>query len=101
MNEEDIIELFSLNARESALNRLTNSADLFLESDFADDCDQLDFREQIASGSYGRVYTASVGSNTYAVKVEDFNDGDEEQANLLVELTILQSLPHERLVKFI
>ena len=96
-----IIELFSLNARESALNRLTNSADLFLESDFADDCDQLDFREQIASGSYGRVYTASVGSNTYAVKVEDFHDGDEEQANLLVELTILQSLPHERLVKFI
>lgn len=101
MDNEDIVILFSENARQSALNRLTSAADFFLESDFAEDCDQLDFREQIAAGSYGRVYTASVGSNTYAVKVEDFHDGDEEQANLLVELTILQSLPHERLVKFI
>ena len=35
----------------------------------------------------------------YAVKVEDFLPG-EEQTNLLVELSILQSYPHERLVKF-
>lgn len=47
------------------------------------------------------MYTANVGTNVYAVKIEDFHQGDEEQANLLVELTILQSFPHDRLVKFI
>ena len=38
-------------------------------------------------------------NEVYAVKLEDFIQG-EEQTNLLIELSILQSYPHERLVKF-
>jgi hypothetical protein len=54
----------------------------------------------LSLGSYGTVYKATMDGGNYAVKIEDFHEGDEEQVNLLVELTMLQSFPHEKLVKF-
>lgn len=56
--------------------------------------------EQIAKGSYGIVYNGIMNREKYAIKIEDLFTGVEEQVNILSELTILQSYPHEYLVKF-
>lgn len=95
---------FSSKAKASAQKRFPQdncSIDWFESGDFADDCNSITLLDRIASGAFGVVYKALISGLTYAVKVEDFHPGDEEQTNLLVELSILQSLPHERLVRFI
>ena len=69
-------------------------------SDFTEDVADIHLLDQLAKGSYGIVYNAAIGSDKYAVKVEDLRTGVEEQLNILSELTVLQSLPHECLVKF-
>jgi hypothetical protein len=55
--------------------------------------------DELAKGSYGVVYHGTVEGQAMAVKMEEFSDGVEEQVNLLVELTMLQSFPHERMVR--
>lgn len=93
---------FLLKARENAYNRLSHcSVDFFESSDFVLDCNHIKYTDHVAKGSYGTVYKALVGGEYYAVKTQEFHSGEQEQTNLLVELTILQSFPHERLVKFI
>jgi len=93
---------FLLKARENAYKRLSHcNVDFFESNDFASDCNHIKYTDQVAKGSYGTVYKALVGGEYYAVKTQEFHSGEQEQTNLLVELTILQSFSHERLVKFI
>lgn len=68
--------------------------------DFTFDVSELHLLDKLAKGSYGVVYNAAIGGKKYAVKVEDLRTGVEEQLNILSELTVLQSLPHDNLVKY-
>jgi serine/threonine protein kinase len=68
--------------------------------DFNIDISAIKLCEQIAKGSYGIVYNGVMRREKYAIKVEDLRTGVEEQVNILSELSIFQSFPHECLVKF-
>lgn len=68
--------------------------------DFNIDVSTIMLCDQIAKGSYGIVYNGVMRREKYAIKVEDLRTGVEEQVNILSELTILQSYPHECLVRF-
>jgi serine/threonine protein kinase len=68
--------------------------------DFTLQVSEIMLLDQLARGSYGVVYNGIMNREKYAVKVEDLYTGIEEQVNILSELTILQSLPHEHLVKY-
>jgi serine/threonine protein kinase len=68
--------------------------------DFTVEVSDIHLLDKLAEGSYGVVYKAAIGTDMYAVKVEDLRTGVEEQLNILSELTLLQSLPHECLVKY-
>jgi hypothetical protein len=93
---------FSATAKEAAEKRFPEgTVDWFLSSDFNVDYESVKVLDLIAKGSYGTVYKALWNGEVVAAKLEDFTDGDEEQVNLLVELTMLQSFPHERLVRFL
>lgn len=91
---------FDDNCRENARKRLIDSDfELFSDDDFDIDCSDINITDELARGSYGIVYKGFMKSKVYAVKVEEFLAG-EEQTNILVELSILKSLNHERLVKY-
>ena len=93
---------FSIGARKSAEKRFPNgTVDWFEPIDFTIDYDSVKLLELVAKGSYGTVYKSLFNNAIVAAKLEDFHENDEEQVNLLVELTMLQSFPHDRLVKFI
>lgn len=93
---------FSSGAQDAADKRFPDgTVDWFISADFNVDYNSVEIEELIAKGSYGTVYKAKWKGGIVAAKLEDFTDGDEEQVNLLVELTMLQSFPHERLVKFL
>lgn len=74
--------------------------DFFDNSDFLKNCNGVIIKDKIANGAFGVVYNGEMNGKKCAIKIEKFSDDAEEQTNLLVELTILQSLPHERLVHF-
>ena len=91
---------FSLAAKKAAEARFPDgSLDFFQCSDFNVDCSSIQLVDELAKGSYGTVYAGVMHGSTYAVKIEEYSDGVEEQVNLLVELTVLQSLPHEKMVR--
>jgi hypothetical protein len=93
---------FTPKAKEGAEKRFPDgTVDWFEPNDFQIDYNKVERLDLIAKGSYGTVYKARWKNELVAIKLEDFYDGDEEQVNLLVELTMLQSFPHERMVKFI
>jgi predicted Ser/Thr protein kinase len=93
--------LFSETACARALERFPEGTlDLFQAADFSIDCTTLSLLDQLAKGSYGTVYKGSMAGSFYAVKIEDFHEEDEEQTNLIVELSLLASFPHPNLVKF-
>lgn len=92
---------FTDQAKTGAFNRFPDgSVDFFVSSDFNVDCTTVNLNSVLARGSYGVVYDGTWNGESYAVKIEDFATGVEEQVNLIVELTLLQSLPHERMVRF-
>jgi hypothetical protein len=92
---------FSTGARSGASNRFPDgSLDFFESTDFSIDCPSVSLLDQIAKGSYGTVYKGMMNGNIVAVKMEDFHEDAEEQVNLLIELSMLQSYPHKNLVKF-
>ena len=92
---------FSDVAKDGANKRFPEGTlDWFHPSDFAIDFSSVSLLEQIAKGSYGTVYKSVMQGDLVAVKIESFHEGCEEQVNLLVELSMLQSFPHERLVRF-
>ena len=94
--------VFSVGAIASAQKRFPDcTVDWFQSGDFNIDYESVKLLELVAKGSYGTVYKSIFEKCIVASKLEDFHESDEEQVNLLVELTMLQSFPHERLVKFI
>lgn len=62
------------------------------ESDFSIDAHAVVLQEQLAKGSYGVVYAGLYNGEKVAVKIESLGPGEEEQVNVLTELTVLQSL---------
>lgn len=93
---------FSKGAKDAAEHRFPDgTVDWYMSSDFNIDYDSVELLDLVAKGSYGTVYKALWRGNIVAAKLEDFKDGDEEQVNLLVELTMLQCFPHERCVRFL
>lgn len=93
--------LFSDAAKSGSFNRFPDgTVDFFISSDFTVDCATVNLDGVLARGSYGVVYRGTWNGEVYAVKIEDFTSGVEEQINLIVELTLLQSLPHDRMVRF-
>ena len=91
---------FTDKCRENANKRLMQSeCELFEDDDFTMDCSDINISDELARGSYGIVYKGYMKNQVYAVKVEDFLPG-EEQTNILIELSILKSLQHDRLVKY-
>ena len=98
---DSIDSLFSDVAKAGSFNRFPDgTVDFFISSDFTVDCESVNLNGVLARGSYGVVYRGIWNGETYAVKIEDFTSGVEEQINLIIELTILQSLPHDRMVRF-
>ena len=92
---------FTPEAKSGACNRFPDgSVDFFVSSDFNVDCASVNLNGVLARGSYGVVYDGTWNGESYAVKIEDFASSVEDQVNLIVELTLLQSLPHERMVRF-
>lgn len=92
---------FSLASKGGAYNRFPDGCvDFFESSDFTIDCESVDLHSILSNGSFGVVYEGVMNGQTFAVKMQDFTLGIEEQVNLIVELTILQSLPHDRMVRF-
>ena len=93
--------VFSDAAKSGSLMRFPDgTVDFFISSDFTVDCASVNLDRVLARGSYGVVYKGIWNGEVYAVKIEDFTSGVEEQINLIVELTLLQSLPHDRMVRF-
>ena len=93
--------LFSDAAKSGSFKRFPDgTVDFFISSDFTVDCATVSLNGVLARGSYGIVYRGTWNGEVYAVKIEDFTTGVEEQINLIVELTLLQSLPHDRMVRF-
>jgi serine/threonine protein kinase len=92
---------FSDAAKAAASKRFPDgSVDFFVPSDFVVDCTTVNLNKVLARGSYGVVYEGTWNGDSYAIKIEDFTSAVEDQANLIVELTLLQSLPHSRMVRF-
>ena len=92
---------FSQGAKDGAEARFPEGTlDFFQAGDFTINCTSVSLLDQIAKGSYGTVYKGSMNGTTCAVKIEDFHEEDEEQVNILVELSMLQSFPHMNLVRF-
>lgn len=95
------VDSFSTSAREGASKRFPEGTlDWFEQNDFSIDFSSVTLLEEIAKGSYGTVYKSVMQGKYVAVKIENFHEGDEEQVNLLVELSMLQCFPHDRLVRF-
>lgn len=91
---------FSSSARKSAKKRFAPSdLDYFENEDFSVAASKINLSDELSRGSYGVVYKGYMEGNTYAIKVEDFVAG-QEQTNMLIELSLLQSLSHPRVVQF-
>lgn len=101
IHENGVIDIFSKDAYQKLHARFPRSGlKLFATNDFNVNISNVTILEQLARGAYGVVYKGLMNRNTYAVKIEDIQIDVEEQVNILTELTILQSIPHSRLVKF-
>ena len=93
---------FSSGAKDGADKRFPEgTVDWYISSDFNVEYNDVELLNVVAKGSYGTVYKAKWNNEVVAAKLENFDDGDEEQVNLLVELTMLQCFPHDRLVRFL
>ena len=68
------------------------------EKGFRLDPQDLQFQGRLAEGAYGVVWRARYHGKEVAVKVQRLPCDEQEQANLLCELMILQGLSHPRMV---
>ncbi len=64
------------------------------------DVNDLVLQDQLARGAYGVVYKGLIKGKTYAIKVLDLVDCMEEQVNILVEIALLKTFPHDTLVAY-
>ena len=94
---------FSDEAKTKAEGRFPSSLlamDWFTEQDLSSSEDIV-LVDRVSSGAFATVYTGLFRGKYYAVKKEPLHAEGDSQANLLIELSLLQSYPHERLVKFV
>ncbi len=99
MSDPDSKEVFLPGVQDGFKKRFPNDDfKISEESDFGVDTSDIVLLDQIARGAYGIVYKGVVKGKTYAIKVQEAVPALEEQINILVELTLLKSLHHERLV---
>ena len=92
--------LFSSAAVEKVRLRFCDRFCVYDTEDQMVDPQQIILSHQLAKGSYGTVYQGTYqGTQSVAIKVEDFPSGTEGQANLFAELSILKVLAHERVVQ--
>ena len=91
---------FSETAIIGAQRRLPiGSVKLLEESDLSVDSSSIRLLGEIGRGILSTVYESQISGANVAVKIECFTTSVTRQTNLLVELSILQSLSHPRLVK--
>ena len=91
---------FSEAAIIGARKRLLDNSIYFHASDLTIDSSVISLHSELGSGTFSAVYESIIDGNPVAIKIESVTASTERQTNLLVELSILQSLPHPRLVKF-
>ena len=77
-----------------------DSIKLLEESDLSVDSSSIRLIREIGRGILTTVYEGEIGHNKVAVKVESLTTSITRQTNLLLELSILQSLSHPRLIRF-
>lgn len=79
-----------------------NSIDFFLSGDWNLDESKLTIFESIARGAYGTVHKGEYNGEAVAIKIQTVSSAiPEECTNVMVELSLMQSLPHEKLVPYI
>jgi hypothetical protein len=103
MNSDKRMIEFTEETRNGAELRFVGGyVDIFLPSDFQLDCSSIVLHDELAKGSFGVVYKGTLEGEmeTYAVKIVEYNANVEEQVNVIIELSVLQSLPHDRLVRY-
>jgi serine/threonine protein kinase len=94
--------LFSSEVMESLCNRFPENVDFFQQSDCNIERDNLQIHESIAKGAFGTVHKGEYNGKKVAVKIQNVPVTiREECTNVLVELSLMQSMPHERLVSYI
>jgi len=95
--------LFSDQIKEELRKRFPdNSIDFFLPEDWNLDESALQIFDSIARGAYGTVHKGEYNGEIVAVKIQTVSSSaPEECANVMVELSLMQSLPHEKLVPYI
>jgi hypothetical protein len=79
-----------------------NTLDTFNYEDFNIDISELKFEDEIGKGAYGNVQCASYHDQPVAVKIQAIPpDNIQQCTNILIELSTMQSLPHDKLVRYI
>lgn len=96
-------KLFAESVRGQAIKRLTEgSIPIF---DFQNGeiikLEDLKFQEEIGQGAFSSVFKGTYQKRNVALKKIEFSKTDEDQTNLLVELSALRSLAHQNLVSFV
>ena len=77
-----------------------DSIKLLEELDLSVDSSSIRFIREIGRGVLSTIYEGEIHDKKVAVKVESLTTSMTRQTNLLLELSILQSLSHPRLIKF-
>ena len=83
--------------------RLLKAFDTFRVQDWLSDKLEITLIEEMHKGQNGRVYKGSYSgsSSEVAIKVLDVVDDEQEQINMLCELSLLRALPSDRFVNFL
>lgn len=77
------------------------SLDIFNYNDFNVDVNELQLLEEVGKGAYGHVRSAMYHGRVVAVKIQPIPDQVQMCANIMIELSTMQSLPHDKLVRYI
>lgn len=94
--------LFSSEIIEALCRRFPEDVDFFQVADCNIDRENLQIHESIAKGAFGTVHKGEYNGKKVAVKIQNVPISiKEECANVMVELSLMQSMPHERLIQYI
>ncbi len=95
--------LFSAEVASSLSRHFPQSCvDFFQESDCNINRESLIVKEKLSNGSFGTVHRGEYEGKAVAIKFQKVPISDlEECTNVIVELSLMQSMPHEKLVSYI
>lgn len=103
MSSNSLSLLFDNKVLSEVKNRFPcDSLDIFNANDFNIDLKKLDILGKLANGSYGDVHHGVYNDRKVAIKVIEIlpTHNIQEIVNILIELSLMQSLPHDKLVKY-